>query len=77
MPRRRRVLFRSCAEILGWSMKEVAEDLGVSYNHLVLVLEGTRIGSARRNADIQVIMNQAKPLLMAELRESYRLKVWK
>jgi len=37
-------------------MYDVAQDLGVSYNHLVLVLDGKRKPSARLDAGIAKVM---------------------
>ena len=37
-------------------MYGAAERLGVSYNHLVLVLDGKRVGSQRLEAGIERVM---------------------
>ena len=53
-PLQRKAAFRSAATLKEVSMATAARRLGVSYNHLMLVLAGTREGSLelkRRIAD--------------------------
>jgi len=55
----RRREFKASAILLGKTMYGTAADLGVSYNHLVLVLDGKRSGSQRLNAAIADIVASA------------------
>ena len=43
----RKALFKAAVTLQELTMAEAAERLGVSYNHLMLVLRGDRVGSAR------------------------------
>ena len=52
----RRVEFRVAVLRQGRKMYDIARDLGVSYNHLVLVLDGKRAGSRRLEAGIAKVM---------------------
>lgn len=66
---RRRALCRACADVLGLRMQDVAVQCGVTYNHLILVLDGERRGSARLEAALRGMMLAAKPLLLDALHE--------
>lgn len=46
-PLERKAAFRAAATLARLNMVAAAEQLGVSYNHLTLVIRGERIGSAR------------------------------
>lgn len=59
----RRQAFAAAVAALGTSLAEVAQRLGVSYNHLALVLDGTRRGGARLETGIREVLDEAKPLL--------------
>jgi len=52
----RRLEFRIAVMRQGRKMYDVAADLGVSYNHLVLVLDGKRKGSAELEAGIAKVL---------------------
>jgi hypothetical protein len=56
----RRLLFKASVTVLGQSMYGAARELGVSYNHLVLVLDGKRVGSARLDAAIDSVLDAAR-----------------
>ncbi len=65
----RRALFRAAVGMLGYSMREAALQLNVSYNHLTLVLDAEREPSERLEAGITDMIRRAKPLLTAALRK--------
>ena len=52
----RRIEFRVAVLRQGRKMYDVARDLGVSYNHLILVLDGKRTASARLAGGIDRVM---------------------
>ena len=52
----RRLEFKIAVIRKGLTMYGAAERLGVSYQHLVLVLDGKRIGSQRLEAGIARVM---------------------
>ena len=52
----RRIEFRVAVLRNGLTMYGVAEKLGVSCNHLILVLDGKRVGSAELEARIKRVM---------------------
>jgi hypothetical protein len=54
----RRIEFRVAVLRSGQTMYGVAASLGVSYNHLILVLDGKRKGSAELDAGILRILSQ-------------------
>lgn len=54
----RRIEFRVAVLRQGRKMYDVAADLGVSYNHLILVLDGNRTGSARLEVGIRKVLEQ-------------------
>lgn len=66
-PLSRRTLCKICAEALGLSMHDVAAQCKISYNHLVLVLDDKRRGSARVEAALDALIRAAKPLLLDAL----------
>jgi len=43
----RKALFKAAVTLRELTMAEAAAKLGVSYNHLILVLRGDRVGSAQ------------------------------
>lgn len=65
----RRRLFSAAVAILGSSMSEAAARVGCTPTHLLLVLDGTRVPSARLDAAITALLRQAKPELLAALKE--------
>lgn len=46
-PLERKAAFRAAVTLRQITMAEAAAELGVSYNHLTLVINGDRLGSAR------------------------------
>ena len=46
-PLERKAAFRASVTLRQVTMAEAAADLGVSYNHLTLVINGDRVGSER------------------------------
>lgn len=48
----RKALFKAAVTLRELTMAEAATQLGVSYNHLILVLRGDRVGSARLERQI-------------------------
>ena len=46
-PLERKAAFRASATLRQVTMAEAAAQLGVSYNHLTLVINGERVGSAQ------------------------------
>jgi len=48
----RKALFKAAVTLRELTMAQAAEELGVSYNHLILVLRGDRVGSARLERQI-------------------------
>lgn len=65
----RRAVFRACAGMLGCSMRQAARELGISYNHLILVLDAERVPSEKLATGISDLIQRAKPLLVAALRK--------
>jgi len=51
-PLQRKAAFKAAVTLRQVTMAEAAAALGVSYNHLSLVLRGERLGSARLEAGI-------------------------
>ena len=48
----RKALFKAAVTLRELTMAEAANRLGISYNHLILVLRGDRVGSARLERQI-------------------------
>jgi len=46
-PLQRKALFKAAVTLHEVTVAQAAEQLGVSYNHLLLVLRGERVGSLR------------------------------
>jgi hypothetical protein len=61
----RRRSFAAAVAVLDLTLGQAAEHLGVSYNHLMLVLDGVRTGSARLETGIRAVFDEAKPALLA------------
>jgi hypothetical protein len=53
------------------TLGQAAKQLGITYNHLVLVLDGRRTGSARLETGIRAILDDAKPQLTAIVAGAY------
>jgi hypothetical protein len=51
-PLERKALFKSAVTLREITMQQAADELGVSYNHLMLVLRGDRVASERLEHDI-------------------------
>ena len=51
-PLQRKAAFKAAVTLREVTMAEAAHELGVSYNHLTLVLKGERVGSARLEQEI-------------------------
>lgn len=47
MPLERKAAFKAAVTLAQVTMAQAAQQLGVSYNHLTLVLNGERVGSAQ------------------------------
>jgi transcriptional regulator with XRE-family HTH domain len=48
----RKALFKAAITLRQLTMAKAAAQLGISYNHLILVLRGDRIGSGRLEGEI-------------------------
>lgn len=51
-PLERKAAFKAAVTLRQITMAEAAAELGVSYNHLTLVINGERVGSARLESGI-------------------------
>jgi transcriptional regulator with XRE-family HTH domain len=59
-PLERRAAVKAAATLRQITLSEVARKLGVSYNHLTLVLQGTRKGSARLEQAIALFLGRPR-----------------
>ena len=59
-PLERRATFKAAATIAQTTSGEVARKMGVSYNHLILVLKGERQGSARLEQAIATFLGLSR-----------------
>ena len=57
-PLERKAAFRAAATLRQITMVEAAAELGVSYNHLTLVISGERVGSARLEEGIAAFVGR-------------------
>lgn len=57
-PLERKALFKAAVTLRRVTMAQAAEQLGVSYNHLTLVLRGDRVGSARLEAGVATFIGR-------------------
>lgn len=57
-PLQRKAAFRSAATLRQVTMADAARQLGVSYNHLTLVLRGDRTGSVRLDQAIAAFIGR-------------------
>lgn len=64
-PLQRRTLFKSAVTLHELTMAQAAEKLGVSYNHLMLVLKGDRIASRHLELKIAEFVNRPHRTLFA------------
>ena len=58
-PLERKAAFRAAVTLRQLTMAEAAAELGVSYNHLTLVIKGERIGSAALEAGIAAMTGRS------------------
>jgi transcriptional regulator with XRE-family HTH domain len=54
----RKAAFRAAATLRQVTMAEAAAQLGISYNHLTLVINGERVGSARVEEGIAAVIGR-------------------
>ena len=57
-PLERKAAFRASVTLRQVTMAEAAAQLGVSYNHLTLVINGDRLGSARLEEGISAMIGR-------------------
>lgn len=57
-PLQRKAAFRAAVTLRQITMAEAAAQLGISYNHLTLVINGERVGSARLEGGIAVMIGR-------------------
>ena len=58
-PLERKAAFRSAVTLRQITMAEAAAELGISYNHLTLVIKGERVGSARLEEGIATVVGRS------------------
>jgi len=58
-PLERKAAFRAAVTLRQITMAEAAAEMGVSYNHLTLVINGERVGSARLEEEISRMVNRS------------------
>ena len=58
-PLERKAAFRAAVTLRQITMAEAAAEMGVSYNHLTLVINGERVGSARLEEAISRALNRS------------------
>lgn len=58
-PLERKAAFRAAVTLRQITMAEAAAEMGVSYNHLTLVINGERVGSARLEEAIARALNHS------------------
>jgi transcriptional regulator with XRE-family HTH domain len=58
-PLQRKAAFRAAVTLRQVTMAEAATELGVSYNHLTLVINGERVGSARLEEAIAAVLGRS------------------
>lgn len=73
IPVTRRRAFGAAIAALGLSYGQASKRLGITYTHLTLVLEGIRVGSARLEAGIRAVFEEARPALRAIAEGAYDL----
>jgi hypothetical protein len=64
-PLERRALFKAAVTLHQITMAQAAQRLGVSYNHLMLVLAGERVGSRRLQERIAAFVDRPRDQLFA------------
>ncbi len=57
-PLERKAALRAAVTLRELTMAEAAAELGVSYNHLTLVISGERVGSARLEEAISALIGR-------------------
>ena len=60
-PLERKAAFRAAVTLRQVTMAEAAAQLGISYNHLTLVIKGERVGSAGLEEGIAAIIGRPVP----------------
>ncbi|MEO7102747.1 MAG: hypothetical protein ABI311_05240 [Gemmatimonadaceae bacterium] len=58
-PLERKAAFRAAVTLRQITMAEAAAEMGISYNHLTLVIKGERVGSARLEEAISHAINRS------------------
>ncbi len=58
-PLERKAAFRAAVTLRQITMAEAAAELGISYNHLTLVINGERVGSARLEEGISAVVGRS------------------
>lgn len=58
-PLERKAAFRAAVTLRQITMAEAAAELGVSYNHLTLVINGERIGSVRLEEGVAAVVGRS------------------
>lgn len=58
-PLERKAAFRAAVTLRQITMAEAAAELGVSYNHLTLVINGERVGSARLEDEVSAFIHRS------------------
>jgi transcriptional regulator with XRE-family HTH domain len=58
-PLQRKAAFRAAVTLRQITMAEAATQLGVSYNHLTLVINGERVGSARLEEGVAAVVGKS------------------
>lgn len=59
-PLERKAAFRAAVTLREITMADAAAELGVSYNHLTLVLRGERVGSERLETGIAAFIGRRR-----------------
>jgi transcriptional regulator with XRE-family HTH domain len=54
----RKAVFKAAVTLRELTMAQAAASMGVSYNHLMLVLRGDRLGSSRLEGEIAAFVNR-------------------
>jgi transcriptional regulator with XRE-family HTH domain len=67
-PLERKALLKAAATIKKLTLVQVASELGVSYNHMMLVLRGDRLGSKRLESAIAAFLDYPKEILFSTRR---------
>ena len=74
-PLERKAAFRSAVTLRQITMAEAAAELGISYNHLTLVINGERVGSARLEEGIATVVGRSVPEVFGRTPRAVRVNV--